>query len=802
MSDLRHAFRSLRRAPTVTGAAVLCLALGLGATSAIFSAVNTALFRPLPFRDPAALVTVFRTTPHFETGPFSPGNYLDLARETRSLEGLAAIAPNVVLLEGTDESRRVSAYRAADNLFALLGAQAVTGRLFRPGDGGADQPLVAVMGEEMWRDQFGADPAIVGRTVRLGGQSHEILGVVPAGFRVPQGNQLLSSDLWVTLRFRPDEATWRRNNFMWLLGRLQPTSTVAAADAELRSVMDGIVEQHAELRGEQLRVLPLQREATRTVRGPLLLLLGATLFVLLIAVSNVASLLLARGIERRREVAVRAALGASPGDVIRRALVESALLAGAGLAAGLGLALAGVRVIGALAAARLPQLTGLGLDWRVAGVATLLAALVAVACGIAPAWRAAAADPQDALRSGTRTGAGSGHHRYLRALVSAEVGLSLVLLLGAGLVLRSFVKLVSEDPGFDPRTLLTLSLNTSPERYPDGDVPRRFLEPALDAVRQVPGVVEAGAISLIPFVGWGNNWNVRYEGQTATDPTTLPLVENRVVTPSYFRTMGIALVRGRMLEPSDDERDDSPAVVVVNQALVARDLQGQDPIGKRFHTGDTTFGTIVGVVENVQNAGPGNAPRPEMYWSYRQSGRRSTGFPVVVRTTGDPSAVTRAVTATVRTVDPSAAVSQVLPMPEVIARSTGRSRFYLALLGTFAGVAVALAVAGLYGVTSYMVAQRTRELGIRSALGSTPRHTLRLVLGQGMALAGLGIAAGLAGALGITRLLRGLLHEVSPVDPATWVAVTGTLALVALVALVAPARRAARVEPIVAIREE
>ena len=797
-SEVLLAARRLRRTPTLTAAAILCLALGLGATAAIFSAVSAALLRPLPFRDPGELVTIFRTTPNFDTGPFSPANYLDLARDPQTLQGIAALRGDVALLEATGESRRVATFAVSDNLFELLGVASWRGRLFRPGDGLDDRPLVAVVGEELWRDHFGADPGLIGRTIRLDGQSYEVLGIVPAGLRIPHGPQSLTADLWVTLRFTVDEASWRGNNFLRLLGRLRPGVTVEAAHAELVRAMDGLIEAYPGLRGEQVRVVPLHRESTRTVRGPLLLLLGATGLVLLIAVSNVASLLLARGVERRREVAVRAALGASPRDVVRSAMLDSTLLAGAGTILGLGLAWAGVRLIGALAAARLPQMAGLSVDRSVLLVALALGVIVSIGCGIAPAWRAARADPQDALRSGTRTGGGQAHHRYLRALVAAEVALSLVLLLGAGLVVRGFLHLVSEDPGFEPATLLTVNVNVSPERYPEGSAVRRFLEPALEAVRAVPGVQQAGSINLIPFAGWGNNWNVWYEGRDG-ERARMPLAELRSVTPEYFGTMGLQLISGRLLEPGDDENAD--LVVVVNQTLARRDFPGQDPLGKRFHLTDTTFGTIVGVVSDVRNVGPGRPVQAEMYWSYRQEGS-DAGFPIVIRTAGDPAAVARPVTAAIHSVDPTAAVGQVMPMPDVMARSVGRPRFYLVLLGVFAAVAVVLAVAGLYGLTSYMVAQRTRELGIRAALGSSPGTTLKLVLGQGLGLTGLGVVAGLAGGLGLTRLLRSLLYGISPLDPLTWLLVTTGLALVAAVAILVPARRAARVDPMVAIREE
>jgi predicted permease len=399
-NSLRRSFRSLRRTPTVTLAALLCLALGLGATTAIFSAVNAALIRRLPFLHPERLVSVFRTTPHISHGPFSPATYLDLRAGTRSLEQLAAIAPNVGLLETPEGALRVNVYRASGNLFAMLGTAAVRGRVLRPEDERADQPPVVLVSEEIWRTRYGADPGLVGRTVRVNGEPRAVAGIVPRGFRIPEGSQTLRSDLWLPLRFDPDEAALRRNNFMFLLGRLRDGVTAEAADAELRSVMAGIIEAHPELRGESVLTLPLQRESVRTVRGPLLLLLGAVGLVLLIAAANVASLLLARGTERRREVAIRAAIGASRAGILREVLGESLVLAGGGALLGLGLAWAGVRGIGSLAAAQLPQLAGLSVDRRVMAFAMALAMLVALGCGIGPAWRASGADPQEALRAG------------------------------------------------------------------------------------------------------------------------------------------------------------------------------------------------------------------------------------------------------------------------------------------------------------------------------------------------------------------------------------------------------------------
>jgi putative ABC transport system permease protein len=800
-TELRHASRRLLRAPVLSGAAVFNLALGIGATAAIFTAVSTALLRPLPFPQPDRLVSVFRTTPHFTTGPFSAGTYLDLRRETGSLEGLAAVARGSMLLQSGDRSVPVAVARVSDDFFSLLGAEPAEGRLFAPGEAAPDQPMVAVVAEELWRERLGADPGVLGISVRLDGIEMQIVGVLPGGFRVPHGGQVLAPDVWIPLRFDPAETTARRNNHLLLLGRLRPGVDLEAADAELVARMAGIVEAHPELRGEQLRVASLQSESVRTIRGPLTLLLGAVALVLLIAVTNTASLLLARGSSRQGEWSTRAALGAGRADVHRAALIESALLTAAGALLGVALAWIGVRAIGSLVPAGLPQLSELAIDRGVLAFALGLSLLVALGCGFVPAWQAQRADPQQVLRAEGRSGGDRHQHRLLRGLVVAEVSLSLVLLLGAGLLLRGFERLVNQEPGFDPAPLLTLEVNLPPDRYPDGTAFERFLQPALEALRSRPGVEAAAAVSVIPYDNWGWNFNIRYEGQPGEDPTRLPLTETRVVTPSYFDTMGLSLLRGRLFSPVD-EAEESPSVVVVNRALAERDFPGEDPVGKRFHRSDTELATIIGVVSDLKNSGPDRPPHPGVYWSWTKVAAGATSFPLVVRVNGEPADFAPAVASVISSIDPAAAVSRVRPMAEVIASSMGRPRFYLVLLAVFAGVAMALALAGIYGVMSYSVERRRRELGIRSVLGSTPGSLVSLVTGQGLVLVAAGVVLGLLGSWGVTRFLTGMLYGVSPLDPTTWAAVTLLLVLTNVLAILVPAGRAAAVDPLVAIRSE
>jgi putative ABC transport system permease protein len=801
VTELVSAARALRRAPLVSGSAILCIALGIGATAAISSAISRALLQPLPFRDPDRLVTVYRTTPHFDTGPFSPPNYADLARDVRQLDALAAMTPTTNLLQLTDEAIQVSTKRVTGNLFPMLGAPALRGRLLNEADDQPDAPQVLVMGEELWNERFGSDPTVVGKQVRLDGQSYTVVGIASRELAIPHGAQVIRSQIWVPMRFSPNELAQRRSSYLLALGRLAPSATMQSAHAELVRLFDGIVTANPQLRGEQVRVLSLVGEGVRSVRRPLLLLFGAVCMVLLIAATNVASLLLARAVQRRRELAIRSALGGSRQQLMRPVLSESFVITMLGLLIGLGLAWAGVRTIGAIAAARLPQLVGLSVDMRVIAFAIVLAVLVAVLCGGLPAWRSAAVDPQDALRDGRGGGTSRAHHRVLRTLVVAEVALSLVLLVGAGLVLRGFAQLVSRDPGFVPDQILTLHTTISPERYPDGSSVPRFLEPALQKIREVPGVEAAAAISLIPYDNWGWNFTIRYEGQPGTDPARLPITENRVATPEFFAVTQQKLVAGRLIGAQDGPQ--SPPVVVVNEALVRRDFQGKDPLGARIHTSDTTFTTIVGVVSDIRNFGPVEEPRAEVYRPYAQAGGGSSGFALMIRArSGDPLALTLPVRAALRSVDQQVAITDVRSMPQVMAQSTGRARFYLTMLGTFAAVAVVLAVAGIYGVLSYAVAQRTREFGIRSALGSTAGNTLALVTREGLSLIALGIALGLVGAIATTRLLSAMLYGVSPLDRGTWAMTTGVLMVVGLLATLIPAFRATRADPLLAIRSE
>ena len=804
LADIRSAARGLMRAPTVALSGVLCLALGIGATAAISSAISRALFQSLPFREPERLVAVHRTTPHsgpLGRWPLSAPTYSDLAQRSRRIEGLAALSFGTALITLPSEAVQASQIYVTGDFFGTLGARAERGRLLGPDDDHVGQAPVAVLSDEFWRSRLGGDPSIVGKTLGLDGEPTTIVGITPPDFHVPHGFNVIRADVWTPIRFTAAQMAERRSNYLLVLGRLTSGASPSAAQSELRTVFAGIVAENPVLRGEDVRVAPLQAENVGAVRKPLLLLLGAVGMVLLIAATNVAAMLLARGVHRRREMAVRTALGASRWATMRPALVESLLITAVGVALGLGVAVAGVRTIGALAGSQLPQLAGLSVDSRVLVFALALSLVVAVACGIAPAWRGAAVDPQDALRGGRGGGAGREQHRALRALVVLEIALSLVLLLGAGLTLKGFAGLLGNDPGFETAHVLTLTVTTAPARYATRPAQTAFLEPAVEAIGALPGVESAGSISLIPFVNWGNNGGIRYEGRPNEDPSRRPIVEFRRVTPSFFTVTHQRLLAGRLLRRSDADST-APLVVVVNQALVDRDLKGVDPIGKRFHLSDTSFATIVGVVSNIRNFGPFTDPAPEMYWTYPAT-ETWASFPLMIRVKrGDPAAIAPAVRAAIRAIDPTAAVANVQPMPEVIATSLGQPRFYLSLLGAFAVVALVLAVAGLYGVLSYAVAQRTRELGIRSALGSTPSALMGLMAWEGMRLVAIGLVIGAVGGALVTRLLTFALYGVSPLDVSTWCGAILLMFIAGLLATLVPSRRATQVNPIIAIQTE
>ncbi len=798
--DLRSAVRGLGRAPLLTVYALVCLALGAGSTIAVCGAIDQALIRELPFAHARSLVTVYRTTPQFDRGPFSAPTFLDLARSLHRIDHLAAIdfVFGVLVLPG--DAVRVSIRRVTENLFSTLGVTAQAGRLFDSSDAQRAVP-VADISDALWRSRFGGDPLIVGRSVDLDGRSTVILGVLPRGFRIPRAAVELEADIWTPLVFTPHEIAQRRANSLSLLGRLAPGATVSAAERELRDRMADITRIYPELRDESIRVAPMRTDSAAFVRGSLMLLLGAAGLVLVVATANVVCLLLARGVQRQQEFAIRSALGASPWAVVRPVLAESALLAVAGVLVGIALASAGVHLTDAQIAGDLPQLAGLALGARIIPFALATAVLLAVLAGVLPAWYGTRVLAQEALGGARGSSVGRRRVRALNALVVAEVGVALVLTIATGLVLKAFLRLNDQDPGFDPAPVLTLEVAVPALAYANRSAVSRLLEPALDAVARVPGVAADGAISILPYRNWGANSNVRYEGQPNDTPTRLPIVEMRDVTPGYFGVTHQRLIGGRLLRDADATVD-APDVVVVNQALAQRDFPGQDAVGKRFYDSDTTLATIVGVVSTIRNMGPIRVPTPEMYFPYKP-GDDKTAFNVMIRVQrGDPGALGAAVSAAIRAVDSRTAITHVQTMREVMRDSIRTQRFFLSAIVLFALIAVLLAVAGLHGLLTFTVAERAREIGIRTALGSSPFRTVGLVVRRGLRLIAGGVVFGIVGASLAARVLQAMVYGVESMDPALWLVATVGLMGMGLLACLLPSWRAAAVDPVTAMRIE
>ncbi|MBX3133977.1 MAG: ABC transporter permease [Gemmatimonadaceae bacterium] len=799
LQDLRYAVRSLAKTPVLLAATLGCLALGVGSTAAVFSVVDGALLRPLPFVEPERLVSVFRTVGGYSGDPISVPNFLDL-REDPVLDRLEAIAITSRIAHLGDRGEPASALQLSGSAFTTLQVRPALGRLFTDDDDRESAPAVVVLSDGFWRSHLGGSPGVVGTTLRLDGVPHDIIGVLPPGFRIPHAWAMLEADVWLPSRFTANQRAQRSSNFLRAFARLAPGQTLESAELALRTRYDGLIEQFPELRGTQVRLGAMQAESQASVRTPLLLLLAAAIAVLAIATINVSSLLLARGIRRQQELAVRTALGATRWQLLRPVLAESAVIAVGGCTIGLALAALAVRTIGLLAAQQIPQLAGASLDARTVLAAIALALLAATMGSLAPALRALRLHPGDALRGG-RGSEAAGQHRALGVLVIAEGALALALLVAAGLVFKGYHQLQRNASGFEAEGMLSLLARVSPSDYAAGRIADGFLEPALEAVRAVPGVAAAGAISQLPYLEWGWNAWVRYDGMPEMPLTERPLIETRNVAPGFFETTGQRLLEGRLLEQRDNAAD-APRVIVVNRALAERDFPGRSPLGQRLYFGETAS-EIVGVVSDIRNNGPEDAPLPEAYWTFGQRHPAATGYRIVVRAaSGDATSIAASVERALRGVDPRVAISQVLPMPEVIASSLGRPRFLFALFGTLAVAALLLALAGLFGMLSYVVEQRRREYGLRAALGAAPARIVRDVLrGGGLLIAG-SVVLGLVVAWFLTRVMESVLYGVNPRDPVVWAAATAAMALAGLVATFAPARRAGTAHPMVAMRGE
>ncbi|MBF5045176.1 ABC transporter permease [Aggregicoccus sp. 17bor-14] len=802
--DLRFALRSLGKSPAFVAVAVLCLALGIGANAAIFSVVNAVLLRPLPYAQPERLVRLYETQPGRGaswTGSVSWPNYRDWVEQTRSFEQLVAVDVRSKNLSGPDGAERVPTTAATGNLFALAGVQPLLGRTFLPGEDAPGAAPVAVLGEGLWRRRFGADPGVLGRSITLDGTSVTVVGVMPATFRF-----LPTSDAELFVPFVPSEqvATSRGSHGLAVVGRLRPAVSLEAANTELREVARRIEQANPDAQtGRSASAVSLTRTVVQGVQPALLVLLGAVFLVLLIACANVANLLLARGAGRQHEVAVRLALGASRGHIVRQLLVESLVLSLGGALLGVLLAHWGLDALASLAERALPRTGGIGLDGGVMAFLLVLSVASALLFGLAPALQSSRADLRASLSDGSgKATASGGHKRFRSALVVAELALSLVLLVGAGLLVRGFVALLNTDPGLHPEGVLTAHLALPQDRYKEGEAGPRLLAPVLERTRALPGVQGAALISMLPIQSAWTNGSYTIVGEAPPQAGQEPIAEYRGTSPGFFATLGIPLLAGRDFTEADGVKG-AVMPVIVNEALARRHFGGQEAIGKQLRVGDT-LAQVVGVVGNVHQAGLHLAPLAEIHIPYNHPELSGwlNDMTLVVKSALPPDSLAASLRQVVRSVDADQPLYQVQTMQEVIERSVANRRLTLLLLGSFAVIALVLAAAGLYGVISYLVAQRTRELGIRMALGAQAGDVVRLVMRQGAGLTLWGIGLGIAGALALSRLVESLVYGVSARDPVTFAGLALVLAGISLLASWLPARRAARVDPVLAIKAE
>jgi putative ABC transport system permease protein len=805
LQDLKYGARMFWKSPGFTLVAVIALALGIGANTAIFSAVNTLILRPLPYRESNRLVMVweFNRTKNVHQNVINPGNFMDWRDQNKVFEEMAAFIDFRTNLTGKEEPVEIPAQGATTNLFHVLGVEPIKGRGFTEEDATSDANPV-IISYNLWQTRFGGDPKVVGQRITLSGEEATIIAVMPAGFQwfIKKGSLTgKAPELWAPIQFT--ETNRGRGRAYSAVARLKPGVTREQAQAEMNTIGSRLEQQNAQLNaGWGVEVVPLREQFVGEIRPALLILLGAVGFVLLIACANVANLLLARAAVRQREIAIRTALGANRWRVIRQLLTESLLLSTLGGVLGLMLAWWGIELLIAFSPPDLLTLEKISINPMVLVFTTAVSFLTGIVFGIAPALEATRTNTSEMLKEGGKGIGGSPRAKRLRAaFVIAEVALSLVLLVGAGLLVKSFMRLQSVNPGFNADNLLTMRVILPTSKYKEEAQKVAFFKEAVGRIQALPGVQSAGAVSFLPFTGLAAATSFKIEGKPEPPAGQRLSTDVRVTDENYFKAMGIPLVSGRTFN-ADEERE-KRHVVVINETLARKYFPGEDPIGKRLtiSMGEKPEPTeIIGVVGDVKHMSLDTEMKPMVYWPHPELAY--SGMTIVIRTTGDPTQLAAPAQGAIQSIDPNQPVSDVRTMNQLLAESVARARFNTLLLGLFSAVALVLACVGIYGVMSYTVTQRTREIGIRMALGAKRGDVLRMVLGQGMLLAAIGVGLGVAAAFALTRLMASLLFEVSASDPLTFAAVSMLLALVALAACYIPARRATKVDPMTALRYE
>ena len=805
--DIRYGVRSLLKQPGFTAIVVLTLALGIGATTAIFSVVNSVLLRQLPYRQSERIVAIQELNNEGRLAQVTAPNFLDWRAQNTVFEHLAAIKEATGNLVLSDSAERIEIAQTSANFFEVFGITPAQGRLFIAADEQAGHEPVIVLSHTLWQRRFGSDPSLIGKPLTLDGKNYTVAGVAPPGFQYPD-----KTEAWLPpLRLVPelfesmDVTQHRRMGYLEAVALLKSGTSLTQAASEMETITGRLRQQYPETNNNRFnRVVSLHKHLVGDTDSTLWLLFGAVTFVLLIACANVANLLLANAAARQKEMAVRAALGASRFRIVRQLLTESAMLGIAGGAVGLLISIWGVGFLTALLPTDFPRVDEIQMDWRVLGFTLGTSLVTSFLFGLAPALHLAKTDVHAAMKeSGRTSSAGIHRSRVRQALIVAEVSLSVVLLAGAGLLFRSFLQLRAVNPGFTSHQVLTARLSPSGNNFRSNADYVNYHQRVMQRIAAIPGVSDAGAINTLPL-GNGPSLRFRVEGRPPTTVDKWPPANLRVASPNYFRTMKVPVLQGRAFTEHDNEQ--APRAIIINQALAQQNFSGESPIGKRLNFGNTDenkqpiWFEIVGIVANVRSLELKEEPRPELYFSSLQD--PSWPMSLVIRTSIEPEALAPAVRQAVTEVDKSVPISDVKAMDHVVTESVMEPRFNMVLLTLFSSIALLLSAAGIYGVTAYTVTQRTHELGIRLALGAQLRDVLTLIMRQGVIVILVGLVIGLAASFAFMRLLRSLLFGVTATDPVTFAAITLLLTVVALLACYIPARRATKVDPMVALRYE
>jgi putative ABC transport system permease protein len=803
--NFRFALRRLKNSPGFTVVAVLTLALGIGANSAMFSIVNAVLLRPLPYRDPQRLMLLSEHWPQFPRLSLSYLNFKDWRDQSHSFEAVGAVRNNIMTMTGGAEAERLPSQNVTANLFDLLGVKPVLGRTFSDPEDKPGAAPVALISHTLWERRFSSSPGVLGQSVTLDNQSYSIIGVMPPGFEILQqaADVILPFEPWA--RTLPDDRSWHPG--ILPIARLKPGVSLEQARSEIALIAKRLEAQYPETNTNVSSLVdPMLEQIVQNVHTALWVLIGAVGVVLLIACANVANLLLVRATSRRREMAVCIALGARRADIIRQLLAESILVAVAGGVLGLALAWVAVPLLVRLAGSSLPRSNGISIDPWVLGFTALIALFAGILFGLAPARHTWSIDLRETLSETNRGGSVRAVLRTRAALVVSEIALAMLLLVGAGLLFKSFERLSQVSPGFSTDHILIANIVRSPIAYPDRNVRLGFFDRLFERVSALPGVRSVGAVSFLPVTGAGPALHFNIQGRPPRSPQEYTIASYRVVSAGYLKTMGVPLITGRWVE--DRDREGTPAVAVVNSSFARTYFPNQSPIGQHIQVGavpspNIPWMEIVGIVADVKQS-LASESSSEMYVAYRQADQvlPVLTLSLVVRTAGDPLTQTNSIRSVVHDIDPNQPVTGIRSMEENITQSISQPRFRTVLLAVFAGIALVLAAVGIFGVMAYSVAQRTRELGLRMALGSSRSRVLQLVLGHGVRLTLVGVAIGLVATFFLTRYVSSLLFNVPAYDPMTLVGVVAALIVISLCACYLPARRATLVDPIVALREE